>query len=181
MVGVRHVSSRSPHRVSHARAPLRLRSLVVFLVSSLGFPMAASAHAIHSTLTEVTHAVDGTVTVKIRSFADDLATAVSKASGAGVRPDYRVLDSDLARYVGASFSLSVGGQAIPLTFTAQRRSAEVVWIELKGRAPSLSGARVFNTMLFDLHADQVNVVKATYASRTFTTLFARGGVARSLP
>lgn len=147
----------------------------------IGAPLTVQAHAIHSTLTEFSLAGDGTLTVRIRTFADDFSTAVSRFAHTAARADHVVSDADAARYVGATVTLATGGALIRLAFVSQKRTGDVVWIELRASARTLAGARVRNAMLFEVHEDQVNIVKASYAATSFTTLFSSGDKAKALP
>jgi hypothetical protein len=150
-----------------------LRTLLAMLLMA-ATPLQARAHAIHSTLTEITLAGDGTLTVRIRAFADDLSLAVNRFAHTTPRADHVVTDDAAARYVIASFALATDNQPIPLTLVSQRRTGDVVWIELRARTKSLARTTVANAMLFDVHSDQVNIVKTTAHASTFTTLFSRG-------
>jgi len=156
-----------------------LGALVALLTAAV--PRRAEAHAIHSTLTEVTLARDGTVTVRIRVFADDFSVAVSRLARVAPRPDHAVADGLVARYLDATVALAGRGVTAPLAFVSQRRTGDVLWLELRGSARDLSGARVRNAMLFEVHRDQVNVVRASYAATSFTTLFSPGDGPKALP
>ncbi|MCC6317485.1 MAG: hypothetical protein IT361_07285 [Gemmatimonadaceae bacterium] len=143
-------------------------------------PAAARAHPIHTTLTEVVLAGGGTLTIRVRTFADDFSAAVSRFAGSAPRPDHVVSDSAVARYLAKTFVLAIAGRPLPLAFVSQRRTGDVVWLELCGSARSLHAASVYNAMLFDVHADQVNIVKASTPTSAFTTLFSRGDGPRAL-
>jgi hypothetical protein len=151
----------------------RLRTILAMLLLATT-PVQARAHAIHSTLTEITLARDGTLTVRIRTFADDFSLAVSRFARMTPRTDHVVPDEAAARYVLASFTIARDGQPLSLGFVSQQRTGDVVWIELRARTTSLARTTVRNAMLFDVHSDQVNVVKTTANASTFTTLFSAG-------
>lgn len=160
-------------RTPRARRANRLRSVLAMLLLSTT-PIQARGHEIHSTLTEIVLAGDGTLTVRIRTFADDFSLAVSRHARTAPRPDHAVSDEAAAGYVLASFTIAPDETPLPLAFVSQKRAGDVVWIELRGRATSLARTTVRNAMLFDVHSDQVNIVKATVNASTFTTLFSSG-------
>jgi hypothetical protein len=148
---------------------------VALLVAMLLVAPAAEAHPVHSSLTEIARAADGGITLRIRVFADDFATAAARL--AGVRPpaDHAVSDAIAARYVATVVRVTDDGAAVELTLAGQRREGEVVWLELRGGGKRRGGSlRVLNTILFDLHADQVNVVQSNRRSGRHTLLFTRG-------
>lgn len=164
-----------------ARAVLARALLSALLLG--GTPGLLHAHPIHTTLSEISIGAGGAVRVLVRTFADDFSTAVSRFARTPARADHAVPDAAAARYVAAAFTLTdARGRPLPLTLVAQRRTGDVVWLELTANAAALAGARVRNAMLFDVHPDQVNIVKATYRpAGAYTTLFSRGDGAKALP
>lgn len=186
MVGESSDGRRSGGRGRRLRLGAALRSrraramLATFLIC--GLPEAVHAHAIHSTLTEISVRADGRVLVRVRAFADDFSAAVARHARIASAPDLVVSDANAAKYAEAMVWLSDrSGHRIPLTFKSQRRTADVVWLELEGTSAPLAGAHVRNAMLFEVHADQVNIVKASYGGTAFTTLFSSGDQAKTLP
>lgn len=150
-----------------------LRIILALLLLAMT-PLQARAHAIHSTLTEITLAGNGTLTVRIRTFADDFSLAVNRFAHTTPRADHVVTDDAAAKYVLATFTIAPDNKALPLSFVSQKRTGDVVWIELRASTKSLARTTVRNAMLFDVHADQVNIVKTTSNASTFTTLFTSG-------
>ena len=147
-----------------------------------GLPETLSAHPIHTTLTEITRSADGSVSIRIRTFADDFSAAVARFVKRTQRKDHVVPDVDAGRYTISGLQLlDSNGVAIPLSFVTQERTGDVVWLVLRGVAKRLTGASVRNTMLFEIHSDQVNIVKASYDRTSFTTLFSKGDRTKRLP
>lgn len=177
MVNVDTVERLRRRRMPAATRACHLRALLA-LVLVASTPLRARAHAIHSTLSEVVLGTDGTLTVRIRTFADDFSLAVSRMARTTPRMDHAVPDDVAARYVLATFMLARDGKPLPLTFVSQQRTGDVVWIELRARATSLARTTLRNAMLFDVHPDQVNIVKTTANASTFTTLFSTGDKAK---
>ncbi len=142
----------------------------------------AHAHPLHTAVTEIQVAADGTLTIKVRAFSDDFSAAVSKATRTPVLPDYQVADAAALRYVTGALGLTVAGRPVVLRLMNQRRDGDVTWLELRTEAVvSLKGARVRNVLLMERHDDQVNIVKAHYESRSYTTLFSRADTLKTLP
>jgi hypothetical protein len=137
-------------------------------------PSRAHAHPIHSTLSEIVIGRDGAMVVQIRTFADDFSAAVNRMARTTPRADHAVPDDAAARYVLAAFTMARGGTPLPLRFVSQRRMGDLVWIELRARVSTSDRVTLHNTMLFDVHRDQVNVVKTIANRTTHTTLFSAG-------
>ncbi len=132
--------------VSRPRRLLRCTGLALAL---FGTPQ-ARIHPLHTTLTEVSVDPDGrTITLTIRGFADDLALGTSR--NAGLAPGVIVGirgDSLTARYLAASLLVQDRkGQRLPLTWSATRRAADVLWFSFRFSVPGgLAGVMV--AMLF---------------------------------
>jgi hypothetical protein len=149
------------------------------LVSALLVPvLLAARHPIHSTHTDVEVAADGAVTVVVRAFTDDLATAAQAGRGPAALPP----DSALARYVRSHVQLIAGdGAEIRLTWGGARQEEGVTFSTLRGRLPGgVAGLRARQTMQMELFSDQVNVLQATVAGRRTTLLFVPGDGAKPL-
>ncbi len=187
---VRTLALGAPHSNATAgttprrRPPSRqLMPFVVALLASFSATRPALAHPLHTTVAELRLAPDGALTLSLRTFSDDFSAAVAKATRTSVLRDHTVSDDAAARYVSGALELDVDGTRVALQLVSQRRDGDVTLLELRAAQPcaSLSGARVVNRMLMEFHGDQVNLLKASYAGRTFTTLFAQGAPPKTLP
>jgi hypothetical protein len=166
-------------RHSHGRV-LR-RALIASLLLLLP---AWRAHPLHTTFTEVAWQAPGTVTVTVRLFTEDFASAISRRTGhvmAGrdaVIPDSLALD-----YLRAHLILiSRVGRPVSFRWSGQRHTADVSFLTLSADLPpGLSGATFANAIHCELFDDQVNIVKATYAGRSESLLFTRGDSPKTLP
>ncbi|MFN8579611.1 MAG: DUF6702 family protein [Gemmatimonadaceae bacterium] len=168
-------------RWSGAKRARRAQAILATMLVC-AFPAQAHAHAIHSTLTEISLLGGGRVVVRIRTFADDFSTAVARVTRTPPKPGLAVGEAEASTYVGATVSLAGrDGRPVPLRLQSIHRTGDVVWLELVCELPTLTGAKVRNAMLFDVHRDQVNVVKAVYEGRSYTTLFSLGDQAKALP
>jgi hypothetical protein len=155
--------------------------MVVLLVTTHATP--AHAHPIHTTMSELSCSSTGEVSIRVRTFADDFSRAVAKHSKRAAATDFRVSDSDAASYLQASIDLrDATGTPVAVSLRSQRRTGDVVWLELSAATlRGLHSVQILNRMLFDVHDDQVNIVKATCSGAAFTTLFSRGDGAKRLP
>ena len=149
--------------------PRVVATLVAVVLLGASAARTADAHPLHTTITEVTwDATWKLVRVVIRAFEDDLGAASRGAAG---RKAIAVPD-----YVRSSFVLrGSDGRVIPLRVAGVKRTDDLLWIQLQGPAPAgLRGGTVLNTLIHDLHADQVNIVKSRHAGREQVLLFTRG-------
>ncbi len=166
-----------------ARGRLSRRVPALALLLALCIPRGAKAHPIHTTLSELATQPDGSLTLRIRTFADDFSAAVARYVKRKAAADYAVPDSDATRYVENVVQIvESDGRPVRLRFVSQRRAGDAVFLELRADTPHrLTGAKVLIVMLFEVHADQVNIVQASYGAVHHTTLFSRGDGAKKLP
>ncbi len=159
------------------------RALAAMFLVSLAAARPAAAHPLHTTVAELHLAADGTLSVSLRTFSDDFSAAVARATKTPLLRDHTVSDEAASRYVRGALQLQVAGAPVAFRLVSQRRDGDVTLLELRAERPcaSLSGARFLNRMLMEFHGDQVNLLKATYAGRSFTTLFAQGAPPKTLP
>ncbi|MBC7789227.1 MAG: hypothetical protein H7Z74_04730 [Anaerolineae bacterium] len=169
----------------HCRLWPRPRSLALSLVAfvALSGTREVDAHPIHTTLAQLTYdATSRTVVVSLRVFADDFAIAVGRHSGVTPAPDHSVSAAAAHQYLRSTFLLAdARGRLLPLEWNGARRSGDVVWLTLRaqwGGAPR--DMRVLSALLFEVHADQVNIVQSTLSGKGTSALFTRGDRARAL-
>ena len=139
---------------------------------------AGGSHPMHTAVAEVVQeSGDGSTSVQIRLFADDLRAAVP------LPQDRAGADSALARYLRGTFALADGrGRPVALRWTGAQRTGDVVLLRLRGEVPGgLAGARVTSLLLCERFPDQVNIVRASYGGRTTTVLFLKGEASKGLP
>ncbi len=159
---------KQPHG-SKLRAACRAAALLL-LVSRV-----ADAHAIHTTVTQLT--VDGRgLTVMIRAFADDLSSSVATHAGRPAPSDHSVTEADAQRYVRAQFVIGTGDRRlVALESCGVRRAEDMYWLCFRAPLPhGLSGAAIRNQMLTELHADQINIVQVDDRGARQTLLFRKG-------
>jgi hypothetical protein len=134
-----------------------------------------AAHPLHTTLTQLEfRATDGTVQLTVRAFSDDL--------NAALRGD--LSDSAAARYARSNVTLLDGsGHRLPLVWCGARRGDGVVWLCLRGAAPVGAGRlRLRVSMLFDVYADEINIIQTSHDGRRGgALLFTRGDAPKAVP
>jgi hypothetical protein len=140
----------------------------------LGAAARGVAHPIHTTLTQITWDPGARMAeVTVRVFADDLEAAERGTGG----------DAAAFAFVRSALLLADrGGRPLPLAWKGQRRTGDVVWIEVLARAPEgMAGMQVLARMLADRYADQVNIVQVDYGGERRSLLFVRGDAPKRLP
>ena len=168
------MSSRATRWSRHA-------ALVVVSLASLG-AQSAGVHPLHTTFTELstdpsTHAVS----VLVKVFAGDFASAVTSRGSAG-SPDRMPPDSAMIRYVLERFEITANGAGrVALRWCGSRRDQDVLFLCFHATAASLSRARLRNTLLNDIFADEVNIVRVNIDGRRETLLFTGRDVMKTLP
>ena len=141
----------------------------------IGLASVADAHAIHTTVTQLT--ADGTgVTVMIRAFADDLSATVARHAGRPAPTDFSVREPELLTYVRAQFMISDATRGIvQLQSCGIRRADDMYWVCFRAPlARGLAGLAVRNQMLTETHADQINIVQVDDRGSKRTMLFRKG-------
>ncbi len=133
-------------------------------------------HPLHTTHTVLDDDGRGRVTITIRSFTDDLRTALGPAVRARD-------DSALARYIRDKVQLlDRGGRVRPLRFDAARTEGDITLVTLHADlVEGLRGTSFQQAMQMELYGDQVNVVQSRYANQTVSLLFLPGDGPRKLP
>jgi len=160
------------------RSHRRALTAIVAALALLGHAQRVDAHPLHSTITEIVlDPVRGTIRATIRVFADDLRAALANTSRGRTLPhDGPAWDAAVAAYATRAFELrDARGRTLPVRSCDGRRTADLLWLCLEADAARDSGGlQVRNAMLFDLYADQVNVVQGMVDGTRRTLLFVRG-------
>ena len=127
------------------------------------------AHPLHTSLTELSAVPGGKVRLSIRLFADDLHTALARR-GAG-----SPVDSAAFAYARETVTLAdVNGRRLSLTWCGLRRTGDLVWLCLEAAVATLPGLDVRVALLWDVFADQVNLVQAETNGRRQTLVLVNG-------
>ena len=146
------------------------------LPAIVGWLALAGNHPTHTSAAELSQEPGGTIRVVIRIFADDIGETV------GAPPGQTPTGEALRAYLTGRFTiLEPSGAAVALAWDDGTRNGDVLTVRSRPRvAGKLSGARVTNRVLTERFADQVNVVRATYAGRSATLIFTRGDGPKAL-
>jgi hypothetical protein len=152
-------------------------SSVWFLAAIVGWLAIPGAHPTHSSATELSQEGGEVVTVVIRLFADDIGETLSAPPGR--KPTAEALRNYLAdRFV----IFDRPGRRVALAWDAAVLSGDVLQLRSRTRvAGGLQGSKIMNRVLTERFADQVNLVRATYAGRSATLIFTRGDGPKALP
>jgi len=159
----------------------RHAALVVVGVASLGAPP-ARVHPLHTTFTELsTDPSAHGVSVLLKVFAGDFASAVTARGNAG-SPERMPPDSAVIRYVLERFEITTNDAGrVALQWCGSRRDQDVLFLCFRARVTSLSHARLRNTLLNDIFADEVNIVRVDIDGRRETLLFTGRDAMKTLP
>lgn len=138
-------------------------------------PRAAAPHPVHLSYGRLV--VEGrTLTLRLRLFRDDLETALAKFNGAPVKVvSNGQSDSLFARYFNDRALVAADGERLAGVIVASGEDAEMWWYDVRFTAPrDVRTLRVRNGVLFDVYADQRNVVKVVHfpSERQFALSFA---------
>ena len=153
-------------------------ALGLAMLGVLGAVAHASAHPLHSTITElVLDPSRGTVRATVRVFADDLRSAVARAAHGGTLPPTGAAwDAAVVAYATSAIAFhDASGRAVPLRSCGLRRTGDLLWVCLEGGAVrDVATLQLRNTMLCELYEDQVNVVQGVVGGTRRSLLFVRG-------
>jgi hypothetical protein len=132
-------------------------------------------HPLHTTHTDLAEAPGGRVVITVRSFSDDLRTAVG-------RREHTVTDSAIARYVRSTVEVrDPTGRLDPLVWDSARTEGDIMLLSLHVTiAGGLGGTSVRQAMQMELHDDQVNVLQAKFAGKSVSLLFLPGDGLKAL-
>ncbi len=157
-------------------------AITVAFAAILASSEAVAAHPLHTSLAEIVHyPATRELRLSVRIFVDDFSRAAearvraseasTRATGATARAE-----SPYLGYVRAMLVLTdPRGRLVPLGWCGWRRVGDLVWLCFRANAPAgPSGFQVADRILFDLYADQINIVQATYGGNKANLLFIRG-------
>lgn len=162
----------------------RVLAVVALVLAGVALPVtvtSASAHPLHTSVTDMTYdARSRSVRLSMRLFADDFLGTVARRAGggAGAPPEAAML-----AYVAEVLAIAdAKGARIALRSCGVRREGDLVWLCLQGPAPrGMAGGSVRNRVLVDAFPDQINIVRFTTGGRTQSLLFTKDTPARRLP
>jgi len=151
----------------------RLASLPIALVVIAATARSLDAHPLHTSLAEIVYdPAAKEIRISIRVFIDDL----TKASTAYARSRKTSPQTMFVDYARSAFIVADrGGHPIALASCGSKPVGDLMWLCLRAPAPAgLAGMQVTHRVLFDLYADQINIVQASYSGKRISLLFTRG-------
>lgn len=156
----------------------RRAALPLALVAIVGTAHSLNAHPLHTSLAEIVY--DPTakeIRISIRVFVDDLTKASNAYARSHAMPGtFSSVFTPIFAYAVASFVVTDRrGRRLSLDTCGEKRVGDLMWICLRAPAPAGPvGFRVAHKILFDLYADQINIVQAAYSGKRMSLLFTRG-------
>ena len=144
---------------------------IVLAVATLVSAGTASAHPLHTSLTQIVFdSSRRNITISIRAFVDDMSAAAVTSR------------LSLSDYAARSFKLADSrGAAVRLTSCGEKRVGDLVWLCYKARIDSNADDLVVSsTILFEKYKDQINVVTAVVGGTSRNLLFSSGDRPRRL-
>jgi hypothetical protein len=160
-------------------SPLVLTCAFLLLLS-----LQARAHTFHASLTRMDYnAEEKSIEVTIQVFAHDLETAIEKRQGKRVNLEKSPVAAKLMLdYLNDRFVLkNKRGEIQKLSWVGKEQSADSVWLYLETKsAEGLENARLENSLFFELHNDQVNLVTCREAGKKQDFAFKPGDAAKNI-
>ena len=156
-------------------------ALPLALIAVAATANSVAAHPLHTSLAEIVYdPAAKEIRISIRVFVDDLMKASTAYANAhrGMRVSSLpfVSDGAIIEYARASFILvDRAGHPLALTSCGNKPVGDLMWLCFRAFAPvGPAGFRVTHKVLFDLYADQINIVQASYGGKKVSLLFTRG-------
>jgi uncharacterized protein DUF6702 len=153
-------------------------------LSLLAFAPGASAHRYHTSVTRLEYnAAEHLAEITVQTFADDIEAALSKRSAGNIRLDGSTKTNALVLdYLSTVFELRSGGAVVELQWIGIELKGHTVWIYLQAKAPEgLAKSSLRHQLLFDLFADQVNIVNVLNDGKRASLVFKRGDAPKEIP
>jgi uncharacterized protein DUF6702 len=155
-------------------------ALPLALMAVVATTHSLAAHPLHTSLAEMVYdPAAKEIRISIRVFVDDLtkaSDAYARSHGLGAPGTSPAVQSPIVDYVRASFLVSDRrGRPLSLASCGSKPLGDLMWVCLRAAAPGGPvGLRVAHKVLFDLYADQINIVQAAYNGKRTSLLFTRG-------
>ena len=174
-------------RNRHARRALAFALAVAAAVAPAGTVARAPralAHKFHTSFTEASYNAEaGTLEVTLRTFPDDLESAVRRRPAAGktsappaARDRKKEFEERVAAYVAETFRVrTAGGDPVKISWVGMDAGVDSAWLYFEVQLPA--GTDTFglsNRLLFDLFDDQINLVTLKTKDRRTALRFERG-------
>jgi hypothetical protein len=154
-------------------------ALVVAVALSYAPARRASAHKFHTSFAEADYNTENkSLEITLRTFPDDLASAVRKRAGKPVSfDDKKAFGERVLAYLQETFQLKTArGQAVKLSWVGMDAGVDSAWLYFEAQLPEgVEGAQLSQQFLCDLYDDQINLVNVKSGARKTELRFERGG------
>jgi hypothetical protein len=165
---------------------IRILSLASLSLLVVALAPGASAHRYHTSVTRLEYnAEEHLAEITVQTFADDIEAALSRRNGpaGNVRLDFSKKTNALVLdYLRTVIEIKSGDAELELQWIGMELKGYSVWIYLQAKAPAgLSKTALRNQLLFDLFADQVNIVNVLNSGKRASLVFKRGDAAKEIP
>jgi hypothetical protein len=163
------------------RQVVRLLCFALPVVCALATPAArgVSAHKFHTSFAEADYdAETRSLQITLRTFPDDLESAVRRRGGKRVSPDdKRAFGAQVFAYLQETFRLKTAkGEAAQLSWVGMDAGVDSAWLYFEAPMPEgVEGAQLSQQFLCDLYDDQINLVNVKSAGKKVELRFERGG------
>jgi hypothetical protein len=139
----------------------------------------ASAHKFHTSFAEADYdAETRSLQITLRTFPDDLETAVRRRGGKRVSPDdKKAFGAQVFAYLQETFRLKTAkGEAAKLSWVGMEAGTDSAWLYFEAALPEgVEGAQLSQQFLCDLYDDQINLVNIKSTGKKVELRFERGG------
>lgn len=138
-----------------------------------------SAHKFHTSFAEADYnAETKSLEITLRTFPDDLESAIRKRGGKRVSPDdKKAFGAQVFAYLQETFRVRTArGQAAKLSWVGMDAGVDSAWLYFEAALPEgVEGAQLSQQFLCDLYDDQINLVNVKSGGRKVELRFERGG------
>lgn len=135
---------------------------------------AATGHPYHSSQAEAElNDETGRLEVSLKVIPEDLEGALGRRAGFEVSLEKTSkVDELILAYLSDHFQVSAGEENLPLSWVGKEVSAQGCWLYFEVLvSKDLEGGRLRNTVLFEMEASQVNVVRIKVGNKRHSFLF----------
>ncbi len=164
---------------------LALSFAALFLMATV-LPPGVSAHRYHTSVTRLEYNADEQIVeITVQTFSDDIEAALekrSKTSGNVHLDRSKASNALVLDYLRSVIEIKTGDAPMELQWIGLELKGYTAWIYLQAKAPSgLAQASVRNRLLFELFADQVNIINLINNGKRTSLVFNRDDGAKAIP
>lgn len=164
----------------YSRPLIKLSLLLIICAAAVAHasPRAASAHTFHTSIMSIEYnRQEQLLEISVQVFSHDLENILTRRNGKKVRLD-KTPDAPQLTFAYIQDALNIkdaAGETRPLAWVGMEAKADRVWLYLEAKMPEgIGGAQLRNRILFDLLADQLNLVHLKDADKKQDLVFKPG-------